>query len=83
MVYSIVHRKRFIEECREILPGKEVLDYIEFKESLQLIFEDESAYNANFIYKKKKLLKKYYNNESGVLAKEIINFITEKLNETS
>ena len=79
-IYS--DNKGFIEEYREILPGKEVFNYMEFKDSLELIFEDESAYNANFIYNKKELLQKYYDNEVKDACERNYNFIMEKLNDS-
>lgn len=76
------NKKGFFEEYRDILPGKEVFSFSEFRDTLKLIFEDEAAYNSKYKNTKQELLQKYYDNESGDSCERNYNFIMEKLNET-
>ncbi len=52
--------KGFVEEYKDILPGEEIHDFIEFKSIIDIILDDQQAYTEKFHNKYNELLDKYY-----------------------
>ena len=72
--------KGFVEDYRDLLPGKEILNYNDLIYSLNLIFKDEKGYIDKYNVKRNELLDKYYDLKTGNSSKLFYSFIKSILN---
>lgn len=72
--------KGFVENYRDLLPGKEIVNYNDLIHSLNLIFEDEKGYIDKYNIKRNELLDKYYDLKTGNSSKLFYSFIKNILN---
>ena len=69
--------KGFVEEYRDLLTGREVMDFQQFKQVAEEALADPDGYVARFEPKRRELLEKYYDSEAGDSAERFYRFIRD------
>ena len=68
--------KGFVEDYRLLLVGEEIFSLSDFQRTIFMALSDPDKYVVRFQEKRKELLRKYYDIDSGIASKNFGDFIT-------